>query len=287
MSLCACVCVYVYVCVCVCVCMRVYDEEAKKERYLHFQNFSDDKGKLIFSGVTLHSNLAKHASQTLEVLGIYLTSILKNYQTLIFSRMPRHFFSFKILKVEIPLFFCLLVICVYVCVCMRVYACVCVYVRVYVYVCMPMYVCVCICMCVCMYVCVYMCLCMCVYACVCVYVRMCMCVRACVCMRVKIACVYMRMYVYACMCVYACVYVGTCVWCACLHVHTCVYVRIWKIFFWGVTNFAWFKKIKVLEFLRFLHQNNVILCLHRTLCIIKMRKWSDYARMCDVYAKIW
>ena len=97
--------------------VNTHDEEAKKKRYLHFQNFSDDKGKLIFSGVTLHSNLAKHASQTLEVLGIYLTSILKNYQTLIFSRMPRHFFSFKILKVEIPLFFasssCMCCVCIY------------------------------------------------------------------------------------------------------------------------------------------------------------------------------
>ena len=52
-------------------------------------------------------------------------------------------------------------------------------------------------------------------------------------------------------------------------------VRKNENYFWGVTNFACFKMTKFLGFFRFLHQNNAILCHHRTLCIIKMRKLRD------------
>ena len=56
-----------------------------------------------------------------------------------------------------------------------------------------------------------------------------------------------------------------------------------KIIFWGVTTFAWVKTIKFLVFLRFLRQNNAILCHYRTLCIIENANTTYFMRESAIF----
>ena len=76
-----------------------------------------------------------------------------------------------------------------------------------------------------------------------------------------------------------------------LHLLACIWKIVFgilpemKIIFWCVTTFAWFKTIKFLASLRFLHQNNAILCYHRTLCIIKLQKRTWLMRESAIFMR--